>query len=116
MVYAFSPYLMPDVLLQDRQALNIGDRRFEVIYTPGHSDDSICRYCPTDGVLFVGDTPVTVCDTTHAYDERFIQVLERLCSKDVRSIYLGHGEPILEDAQAVLLASLANVRLMKNLG
>jgi glyoxylase-like metal-dependent hydrolase (beta-lactamase superfamily II) len=114
-VYAFSPYLMPDVLLQDGQALNIGDRRFEVIYTPGHSDDSICLYCPTEGVLFVGDTPVTVCDTPHVYDERFIQVLERLCGKDVRSIYLGHGEPIL-DAQAVLLASLTKVRLMKNLG
>ena len=33
----------------------IGDFKFEVIYTPGHSKDSICFYFKEDKVMFVGD-------------------------------------------------------------
>ncbi len=34
---------------------NIGDFNFEVIYTPGHTDDSIVIYFKKDKVMFVGD-------------------------------------------------------------
>jgi len=34
---------------------NIGDFEFEVIYTPGHTDDSITIFFPKEKVMFVGD-------------------------------------------------------------
>ncbi len=109
-VYALSAFAGADVVLQDGQLLHCGDRFFEVIHTPGHSDDSICLYCQADGVLFVGDTPVIIRSVNGTYEPRFVQALERLCQKDVRTIYFGHGDPLSENAQAVLLESLHNVR------
>ena len=55
-VYAFSDFFYKDVVkLGDRQKIAIGDRCFEVLHTPSHSNDSICLFCESDGVLFVGD-------------------------------------------------------------
>lgn len=109
-VYAFSKFVEPDQLLYDGQHLHCGDRMFEIIHTPGHTEDSVCLYCQTDGALFVGDTPVVVQSFDATYDHRFITALERLCSKDVRAIYFGHGNPIIENANAVLHSSLHHVR------
>jgi glyoxylase-like metal-dependent hydrolase (beta-lactamase superfamily II) len=109
-VYAYSAFAGADVVLQDGQKLHCGDRELEVIYTPGHSDDSICLYCEADGALFVGDTPVIIWSAEGSYDERFVRALARLCERDVRAIYFGHGNPVTEDAQTVLLESLKNVR------
>ena len=108
-VYAQSAFADADHLLANGQILKCGNRQFEVIYTPGHSDDSICLYCQTDGVLFVGDTPVVIRSTDNTYEDRFVQAFERLCQLDVKRIYFGHGDPILEDAGAVLQTSLLNV-------
>lgn len=34
---------------------NIDNFKFEVIYTPGHTDDSICIYFKDNNIMFVGD-------------------------------------------------------------
>jgi glyoxylase-like metal-dependent hydrolase (beta-lactamase superfamily II) len=47
-VYARSASLAPDFMLEDGQRLICGDCEFEVICTPGHSEDSICLYCLSD--------------------------------------------------------------------
>jgi glyoxylase-like metal-dependent hydrolase (beta-lactamase superfamily II) len=109
-VYARSASVAPDFLLGDGQKLRCGDREFEVIYTPGHSEDSICLYCQTDGVLFAGDSPIVIRSSEGSYDDRFVQALEQLGQKDIRTIYFGHGSPLNKDAQAVLAKSLLNVR------
>jgi glyoxylase-like metal-dependent hydrolase (beta-lactamase superfamily II) len=109
-VYAYSAHVAPDVRLQEGQRLHCGDRIFEVVHTPGHSQDSICLYCRTDGVLFVGDMPVLIRSPDGSYSEEFVQALARLCEKDVQAIYFGHGEPITVQAKSVLLNSLQNVR------
>ena len=108
-VYAQSAFADADRPLANGQLLKCGNRQFEVIYTPGHSDDSICLYCQADGVLFVGDTPVVIRSSTDSHEDRYVQALERLCRLDVKRIYFGHGDPILEDAWAVLQTSLLNV-------
>ena len=108
--YAHSAFAKADHILEDGQTLRCGDRTFEVIYTPGHSNDSICLYCEEDGVLFVGDTPVIIRSTDGSYEEDFIHALERLCRKDVRAIYFGHGDPLFDDCNACLCSSLRNVR------
>lgn len=109
LVYAFSSFIEPDVSLQDGQRIRCGDRTFEVIHTPGHTEDSVCLYCQTDGALFVGDTPVVIQSADATYDHQFIAALERLCSKEVRVIYFGHGAPLTENANAVMRASLDNI-------
>jgi len=110
-VYAFSPYTGGvDHLLKDGDKVRMGDRMFEVYHTPGHSSDSICLYCESDGVLFVGDTPVIIKSTDSYYEKDFVRFLERLCRKDVKAIYFGHGEPIVNECKALLSDSLKNVR------
>lgn len=112
-VHAHSAFIGADQLLRDGQVVRCGDCYFEVIHTPGHSDDSICLYCQTDGVLFVGDTPVIIRSTSGTHEDRFVAALERLCQLDVRTIYFGHGEPLTDNARATLHNSLRNVRVAR---
>jgi len=63
-----------------------------------------------DGVLFVGDTPVIIRSTDGSHEEGFVRALERLCEKDVKAIYFGHGAPLFDDCNARLRSSLKNVR------
>jgi glyoxylase-like metal-dependent hydrolase (beta-lactamase superfamily II) len=113
-VYAFSPYLeRVDHVLNDGDRLKLGDSFFEVIHTPGHSQDSICLYCEEEKVLFAGDTPLLIHRPGDTYEDGFVTALERICQKDVRAIYCGHGRPLLENCQAQLRASLENVKTNK---
>lgn len=98
-----------DHLLQDGELLKIGDREFEVIYMPGHSNDSICLYCQAERVLFAGDAPIFIISPGGSYEPRFIAGLERLARKEVAAIYFGHGSPVLADGTEVIRSSLENV-------
>ena len=69
---------------------------FEVIHTPGHSSDSICLYNQAEGVLFAGDSPLLITSPTGTYETGFLVALEKLCARDVRRIYFGHGAPLTE--------------------
>jgi len=40
----------------DGDEIDIGDTNLEVIYSPGHTDDSYSFYAPKHGMLFSGDT------------------------------------------------------------
>jgi len=83
-------------LLRDGDAVRMGDEVFEVIHTPGHSSDSVCFYNPTEGVLFAGDTPLLITSPTGTYESGFLAALEKLCARDVRRIYFGHGAALSE--------------------
>ena len=110
-VYAWSPYLDGvDHVLAPGQHLRLGDRDFEVIHAPGHSIDSICLFDGQDGVLFAGDSPVLVRSADGKHEAGFVNALREICLRDVRQIYFGHGEPLLEGARGQLLESLANAR------
>ena len=109
-VYAHSAFVGADKSLGDWQKLRCGDRQFEVVYTPGHSHDSVCLYCHEDGVLFAGDSPLVIRSDGGSYDEDFRRALERLGKKDVRTIYPGHGPPITARGPEWLRATIENVR------
>ncbi|MBA7531981.1 hypothetical protein ES705_24207 [subsurface metagenome] len=66
----------------------LGDRTFEVIYTPGHSNDSICLYCEDDGVVFAGDTIFP-----DGLSDEYSLAVEEICRRYIRVIYYGHGSP-----------------------
>ena len=106
-VYAYSPSLDGvDHLLKDGETLRMGDGIFEVIYTPGHSSDSICLYCQSEGVLFAGDSPIVIqsCEGTH--EDGFVGALIRLARKNIKAIYFGHGDPLLKDCNRRIRSSL----------
>jgi ribonuclease/clavin/mitogillin len=96
-VFAFSPHMAGvDCLLADGDTVKMGDADFEVIHMPGHSSDSVCLYNGTEGVLFVGDSPVLSASATGTYEAGFLAAMEKVCALDVRRIYFGHGAPATE--------------------
>ncbi|CAG1000839.1 putative polyketide biosynthesis zinc-dependent hydrolase PksB [Methanosarcinales archaeon] len=110
-VFAFSPSLEGvDHLLKDGEVLKMGDRIFEIIYAPGHSNDSICIYCEEEQILFVGDTNIHIQCTDGSYEKRFVMALEKLRRMNVKRIYSGHGNPILNNCNEIIRTSLENVR------
>jgi glyoxylase-like metal-dependent hydrolase (beta-lactamase superfamily II) len=110
-VYAFSPYLEGvDYVLEHGQRLRMGDREFEVIHTPGHSEDSITLFNEEDGILFVGDSQVIVRSGGGGYEEGFVKAMKDICGRNVKKIYFGHGDPIFHGAHSLLLGSLKNIR------
>ena len=116
-VYAFSPFMDGvDHVLKNGQTLKIGDRAFEVIHTPGHSDDSISLYSEEDGILFLGDTPIPVRFPGGTYEPGFVHALEILCRKKIRVIYPGHGDPIREGSYDQVKASMDVVLQSKKRG
>ncbi len=46
----------PDGMLSDRQELQVGELKAQVIHTPGHSPGGVCFFFSADGILFSGDT------------------------------------------------------------
>ena len=42
--------------VSEGEVIEVGDLRFEVIETPGHSKGGLCFYEKTEGILFSGDT------------------------------------------------------------
>ena len=110
-IYAFSPFMEGvDHILRHGDTLRMGDRDFEVLHTPGHSSDSVCLYNKDHGDLFVGDTPVMIRSVDGGYEDGFYQAMIKLCRKDVKTIYFGHGEPLAYQAQEMLQLSLQNIR------
>lgn len=45
----------PDIALSDGQSIQVGDLRFQVLLTPGHSPGSVTFYEADEGVAFDGD-------------------------------------------------------------
>lgn len=111
MIYAFSDSKScVDIILRGGETLRIGDRLFEVIHTPGHSQDSICLFCEEDGMLFVGDTPIIIRVPVSTYDEGFVDALLYIATKDVKAIYPGHGRPMFGNCNYVIQNSLTNIK------
>ncbi|HZV13272.1 MAG TPA: MBL fold metallo-hydrolase [Candidatus Kapabacteria bacterium] len=46
----------PDVYLEEDQQISAGNLMFFVLFTPGHTEGSVCFYEPAQRVLFSGDT------------------------------------------------------------
>ena len=49
------PSPAPDLDLQDGDELTVGQLRFEVLHTPGHTPGHVCFHEPNERILFDGD-------------------------------------------------------------
>jgi glyoxylase-like metal-dependent hydrolase (beta-lactamase superfamily II) len=111
------PKLDVDITLLDKDKLTIGDEKFEVIYTPGHSPGSICLYNDKNGILFSGDTVFAYGDFGR-YDfpggslDLLVKSIEKLASLDVKDLYPGHGKHVLKDGKKHILMALQNIKTM----
>lgn len=108
-VLAFTAGPDVDDLLRHGQTIRAGDGVLEVIHTPGHSSDSVCLYAPSERALFSGDTQVRVDRIGETYLGGYVEALFTLASRDITTIYPGHGEPISSDCQELIVRTLRNV-------
>lgn len=96
-VFAFNPFIQdsPAVQVKEGKRQLVGDFLFEVIETPGHSDDSLCF--KLNQFLFTGDTLTagSISKTTDSTDEALISTIKKklLTLDDDTLIFPGHGPP-----------------------
>lgn len=93
--------LTADSRLNDGDLLHINELEFEVIYTPGHTNGSICLYCEKEGLLFSGDTLFRgAWGRTDLPTSSFENVISSITNKLMRLpeetiVYPGHGKSTL---------------------
>ena len=86
------------------------------IWTPGHARRHFCFHLPDEGAVFTGDLILGEGDTTWVGEypggvADYLASLDRLDALDARVLYPGHGEPLLDPADAV--ARFRNHRLSR---
>lgn len=80
-------------LLEDGDVVDLGDRHFEVIHTPGHSPGGIALWEAATGILFSGDIVYDgplIEDTYHADAADYVRSMVRLYDLPVRIVHGGH--------------------------
>ncbi len=80
-------------LLEDGDVIDLGDRHFEVIHTPGHSPGGIALWEAATQTLFSGDIVYDgplIEDTYHADAADYEASMRRLLRLPVRTVHGGH--------------------------
>ena len=80
-------------LLHDRDIIDLGDRHFEVIHTPGHSPGGIALWEEATGILFSGDILYDgelVEENYHSNAADYYASMTRLYDLPVRVVHAGH--------------------------
>ncbi|QRM57280.1 MBL fold metallo-hydrolase [Sinorhizobium sp. BG8] len=80
-------------ILSDGDLIDLGDRSFEVIHTPGHSPGGIALYEKVTQILFSGDILYDghlIEDTYHSNAADYTASMERLLTLPVRVVHGGH--------------------------
>ena len=73
--------------------IELGDRKVEVLHTPGHSPGHMCFWESERGYLFTGD--LVYKDVLFAYypstdPQAYLRSLERIAALPVRRVFPGH--------------------------
>ncbi|ETX27644.1 MBL fold metallo-hydrolase [Roseivivax isoporae] len=79
--------------VRDGDVVDLGDRQFEVIHTPGHSPGGIALWEAASGILFSGDIVYDgplIEDTYHADAADYHASMVRLHDLPVRVVHGGH--------------------------
>jgi glyoxylase-like metal-dependent hydrolase (beta-lactamase superfamily II) len=98
------------------ERIDAGDYHFEIIYSPGHTDDHICLYEPYKKWLFTGDL---FCGTTFMYlrqDEDYLQILEtlkKLSRLEIKTVFCNlKGE--VENGREALLKKISKMEQLRD--
>ena len=85
----------PDRLLGDGESIDIGDLRFSVLHTPGHTPGGICLL--GEGIVFSGDTLFNYgVGRADLPGGSYSQLMDSISTKlmtlpDTTIVYPGHG-------------------------
>jgi cyclase len=82
-----------DIVFTGDVTLEVGDRTFNLLHTPGHTPGQIAVYVPEERVVFTGDTIFSECTTwlmTSNVDQ-WIAALDRIRALDIEHVVPGHG-------------------------
>ncbi|MEG6507666.1 MBL fold metallo-hydrolase [Methyloligella sp. 2.7D] len=94
-------------VLADGDVIDLGDRHFEVIHTPGHSPGGIALYEKKTQILFSGDIlydgPL-IEDTYHADAADYLRSMERLLELPVSQVHGGHFGSFGQDRYRELIS------------
>ena len=80
-------------VLEDGDTIDLGDRRLEVIHTPGHSPGEIMLWEAASGILFSGDTVYDgplIDDAYHSDIAAYVASMKRILDLPVRIVHGGH--------------------------
>ncbi len=80
-------------VLQDGDVVDLGDRNFQVIHTPGHSPGGIALWEAATGILFSGDIVYDgplIEETYHSNAADYHRSMVRLYDLPVRVVHGGH--------------------------
>jgi glyoxylase-like metal-dependent hydrolase (beta-lactamase superfamily II) len=85
----------PTRVLKDYDIIDIGNRRIEVLHTPGHSPGHMCFWEKERSYLFTGD--LVYKDTLFAYfpstdPEAYLNSLERVSALTVKYVFPAHHD------------------------
>ena len=77
----------------DGDLIDLGDRAFEIIHTPGHSPGGIVLWEAKTGILFSGDIVYDgplIEDAYHSNIEDYYSSMKRLLQLPVQVVHGGH--------------------------
>jgi len=104
-----------DIKLIDGESVELGERRFVIVHTPGHRPGSICLYDQENSTLITGDS---VCgersDLIRMDKDIYISSLKKLLDLEVQVMIMSHpfkpmGKTILteDEPQRMIRASIS---------
>ena len=73
--------------------IDLGNRQFEVIHTPGHSPGGIMLFERSSQILFSGDTVYDgplIDDAYHSNMDDYIATMKRIYDLPIRVVHGGH--------------------------
>ena len=108
-VFAFNKGEFIDIQVYDGMQVRLGDTEGIILHTPGHSNDSISVYVPSQGVIFTGDLPLMVSNNRETYTLSYYNTLKKLLELDFKDIYPGHGNPLLGNGKEILARTFSIV-------
>ncbi|KAJ3754859.1 beta-lactamase-like protein [Lentinula raphanica] len=91
--------------LYDGQELTASSTSIRVLYTPGHSQDSICLHIAEDRALYTADTVLghgtAVFEDLHLYLSSLRKMLDYGKSNPYEVLYPGHGPVVAEGVKLI---------------
>lgn len=100
------PGACPLHALENGQIFDLGDRKLETIFVPGHTPGSVVFLDRENKFLFSGDsivsTPILIFDTYSTNIEEYVEALKELQKEDFELVFPGHylrpiGKKVLYD-------------------
>lgn len=91
------PPAPPTRILHDGDIIDLGDRQFEVLHTPGHSPGSISLWEAATGILFSADVlynGTILDDLMGSSIPDLLRSHERLAQLPIKTVYPGHYESL----------------------